>query len=347
MQFGQSRKRDILTLLGLTLVGAAAAAWPLDAIAQAPQLPEIGFLSSGSSAEFATFVGAFRQGMSEQRYVDGRDVSIIFRWADGKYDKLQTLANDLVGRKVKLIVASGGLISAQAALKATASIPILFVSGFDPVELGLVASLNRPGRNATGAWVLTTELLPKRLELLHNLGARIGTIGFLVNPKSVTAERDRKAAEEAKQQLRTFNASTEREITAAFELAAQEQVSAFVVTADPFFNTRRHQIVTLAACQGVPVIYPWREYVEAGGLMSYGTELTWGYNLVGRYAGRILGREQAKPGDLPVQLAATFKLVINLDTAKALGLNLEDVAPQLISLADETIEKGQVTACPQ
>ena len=350
MQFEQMRRRDILSLLG-----GVAVAWPLGALAQSPQLPEIGFLSSGSACAFNPLVTDYHQGMSEVGYVEGRNVSVAYRWADGHYDRLEALANDLVRRRVKLIVASGGLISAKAAMKATSSIPILFVSGFDPAQLGLVASLNRPGGNATGASLFTTELLPKRLELLHELGSRIRTTGILLNPKSVTAHLDTEdvnaAARKMGYQLRIFEASTEHEIAAAFESAVQEQVSALLVTADPFFNSRRDQIVELAAHQAMPVMYPWREFVDAGGLMSYGAELKWGYHLVGQYAGRILKGE--RPSDLPVQQPTNFKLVINLKTARALGLDIESAAPRLAALADEVIDKehakggsGQVAASP-
>jgi len=339
MQFDPMRRRDILTFLA-----CSAAAWPLGAIAQAPQSPVIAILSSGSSEAFNSFVESFQQGLHEQGYVNGHNVRVISTWADGKYDKLEALANELVQKRVQLIVASGGLISAKAAMKATASIPILFVSGFDPVDVGLVVSLNRPGGNATGVSLFSTELHPKRLELLYQLGVKIDTAGMLLNPKAVSAKIDRQDSEDAARRkgyrLRIFEASTEREITSAFEVAAREQVSAFLVVADPFFNTRRDQIVGLAACHAMPVIYPWREFVDAGGLMSYGPELTWAYRLVGQYAGRILKGE--RPGDLPVQQPANFKLIINLNTAKALGLNLENIAPNLISLADEVIEKEPV-----
>jgi putative tryptophan/tyrosine transport system substrate-binding protein len=326
------RRREFITLLG-----GAAAAWPLDARAQQPRMPVIGFLSSGSPRALPTFVAAFRQGISEQGYVEGRNVWIEYRWAEGHYDELDVLANNLVQRRVTLIAATGGLVSAKAAMKATATIPILFVVGSDPVQLGLLASLSRPGGNATGASVFTTELAPKRLELLHALGSGIRTTAILVNPGSVTADIETSdalaAAQKLAHQLLVLKASTESEIDAAFELATQQQVSALLVSADPFFTGRRNQLVALAARHAMPVMYPWREYVEAGGLMSYGPELSWAYHLIGQYAGRIL--RGAKPSDLPVQLPTRFNFVINLKTAKALGL---DMPPQLLALVDEEIE---------
>ena len=297
----------------------------------------IGFLSTGSSSSIATYVAAFTRGMSELGYVEGRNVAIAYRWAEGKVDQLDTLANDLARRQVKLIAASGGLISAKAAMKATASIPILFVSGFDPVDLGLVTSLKRPGGNATGASLFSTELLPKRLELLYRLGPRIQNVAVLLNQQSVTPDIEAKeavaSAEVKGYQLRLLNASTPGEIEAAFVLAVEQKVSAFLITASPFFSSRSAQIVALAARHGMPVMYPWREYVDAGGLMSYGSGLIWGYDLIGRYAGRILRGEL--PGDLPVQQPTKFDFVINLKTAKALGLTIPET---LLATADTVIE---------
>jgi putative tryptophan/tyrosine transport system substrate-binding protein len=324
-------RRDFITFLG------GAAAWPRSTRAQAPRLAKIGFLSSGSLPAFAPLIAAYHDGMSVLGYVEGRNVFTRYVWADGHYDELDTLAGDLVRSGVNLIVASGGLVSAKAALKATTMIPVLFVVGFDPVELGLVANFNRPGRNATGVSLFTTELLPKRLEMLYELGSRIRTTGFLMNPGSVTADIDAKDAMDAAQrkgyQLRIYQAGNEREIDSALDSAAQQKVSALFITADPFFTSRRDQIVALAARHGIPVMYPFREHVVAGGLMSYGAELTWGYHLVGQYAARILKGE--KPGDLPIQQPTKFNLVINLKTANALGLSL---SPTLLAIADEVIE---------
>jgi putative ABC transport system substrate-binding protein len=287
------------------------------------------------------YIAAFQSGMSELGYVEGRNIAITYRWAEGRSDQLGMLASDLVRSQAKLIVASGGVVSAKAAMRATASTPILFVSGFDPVELGLVASLNRPGGNATGASVFSTELLPKRLELLYGLGSRIQNVAVLLNPESGSTNIEAKEAIAAAQlkgyQLRLFNASTAMEIDAAFALAAEQQVSAFLITGSAFFSIQSSQIVGLAARHAMPVMYPWRQYVDAGGLMSYGTELTWGYQLIGQYAGRILKGE--KPGDLPVQQPTRFNLVLNLKTAKTLGLDIKNTAPQLVTLADDVIEE--------
>ena len=332
MQFDQMRRRDLLTLLS-----GAAAAWPLGANAQAPLVPVIGFLSSASPRAFATLLAAFRQGLGEQGYVEGRNVFVADRWAEGHYDDLDMLANDLVQRQVKLIAATGGAVSAKAAMKATATIPILFVVGTDPVDLGLVTSLSRPSGNATGATVFTTELAPKRLQLLSALGSGNRTTALLVNPASPFVDIETNDAMAAAQkiglQLLVLKASTESEIGPAFVSATRQQVSAILVSADALFTARRDQVVALAARHEMPVMYPWREFVEAGGLMSYGTELTWGYHLIGQYAGRIL--KGAKPSDLPVELPTRFRLVINSKTAKALRL---DMPPQLLALVDEEIE---------
>jgi putative tryptophan/tyrosine transport system substrate-binding protein len=325
------RRREFVAGLGI------AAAWPLGAHAQAPQRTTIGFLSSGSPRAFAPFAAAYYQGMRELGYVEGQNIVTTYAWAEGDYGKLDALANDLVQRQVKLIVASGGLVSARAAIKATATIPIVFISGFDPVEVGLVPNFNRPGGNATGVSLFSTELLPKQLQMLYELGPKIQTIGVLVNPGPTTADRDLKqlteAAQSAGYQLRFFRASTESEIEAAFVAITEQKVSALVIAADPFFNTRRDQIVALAVRHALPVLYPWREYVDAGGLMSYGVELRWGYYVAGQYSARIIGGE--KPGDLPVQQPTRLQLVINLRTARVLGLAMP---PNLLVLADEVIE---------
>jgi putative ABC transport system substrate-binding protein len=325
------KRRTFITLLG------GAAAWPLGAHAQAPQRKTIGFLSSGSPRAFAPFAAAYYQGMRELGYVEGQNIVTTYAWAEGDYGKLDALANDLVRRQVKLMVASGGLVSARAAMKATATIPIVFISGLDPVEVGLVPNFNRPGGNATGVSLFTTELLPKQLQMLHELGPKIQTIGVLMNPGPITADLDVKhlvgAAQSGGYQLRFFRASTESEIEAAFVAITEQKVSALVIAADPFFNIRRDQIVALAAHHAMPVLYPWREYVVAGGLMSYGGELRWGYYVAGQYSARIIGGE--KPGDLPVQQPTRLKLVINLRTARALGLT---VPQNLLVFADEVIE---------
>jgi putative ABC transport system substrate-binding protein len=321
----------------ITLLSGAAVTWPLRLYAQAPNLPTIGFLSTGFSRSFATLLEAFQQGLSERGYIKGRNVVVAEHWAEGNYDRLNRLAGNLVEGQVKLIVASGGLLAAKTAMKATSTIPILFVVGSDPVELGLVASLNRPGGNATGASLFSTDLLPKRLELLSWLIAGRQPIGVLLNPQSVTpeieAEHAKAAAKLKGYEVRLFEANTASEIDAAFKSAAEQRVSAFLVTAAPFFSGQRYRIVELAARYAMPIMYPWREYVDAGGLISYGSELTWGYKLIGEYAGRILKGE--KPSDLPVQQPTRFNLIINSKTAKSLGL---DIPPMLVAIADEVIE---------
>src|SRR5215468_7413172 len=325
------KRRTFIAILG------GGAAWPLGAHAQAPQQTTIGFLSSGSPRAFASFIAAYYQGVGELGYVEGRNIVTTYAWAEGDYGKLDALANDLVRRQVKLVVASGGLVSARAAMKATATIPIVFISGLDPVEVRLVPYFNRPGGNTTGVSLFTTEVLPKQLQMLHELGPKIHTTGVLVNPGTITSDLDAKrlmsAAQGGGYPLRFFRASTESEIEAAFVAITEQKVSALMVAADPFFNTRRDQIVALAAHHAMPVLYPWREYVDAGGLMSYGSELTWAYHLAGQYSARILNG--AKPGDLPVQLPTKYTLVINLRTARALGLT---VPRTLLALADDVIE---------
>jgi putative tryptophan/tyrosine transport system substrate-binding protein len=316
---------------------SAAAMWPACVVAQAPQLPVIGLLSSGSPQGLGGLLAAYRDGLRERGYVEGGNVLMTFRWAEGRYNELEALANDLVLQRVNLIVAQGGLVSARAAMKATTSIPILFVVGFDPAQLGLVKSLNQPGGNATGVSLFTSELLPKQLSLLHELGPRIRSTAFLVNPDAVTAAADiaalAAAAQQKGYQLDVYKARGESEIAAAFQSIGQEQVSALLVAPDPFFISRRDQIVKLAAQFAIPALYPWREYVEASGLMSYGTGLPWAYNLLGHYTSRILGGEKANT--LPVQQPTNFELVINLKTAKALGLTIPET---LLATADEVIQ---------
>jgi putative ABC transport system substrate-binding protein len=324
-------RRGVLTLL------AGAAAWPVAARAQQRALPVVGFLSSGSPRAFAKFIEAFREGLGEQGFVESQNVWIDYRWAEGHYNELGVLASELVRKQVNVIAATGGVVSAQAALKTTKTTPIVFVIGFDPVQLGLVKSINRPGGNATGASVFTTELSGKRLEMLYALAPVIKKVGILANPGSATTELEIKdtinAARRTGHEISVFRASNESEIDAAFASAAAQEVSGLLVSADPLFTTRRVQLVSLAARHGMPAVYPWREYVEAGGLLSYGTELTWAYRQIGVYAGRIL--KGAKPHDLPVVLPTKFELVINLKTAKALSLN---ISPKLLAIADVAIE---------
>jgi putative ABC transport system substrate-binding protein len=324
-------RRYVIALCG------AAALWPLTAAAQQQPLPSIGFLSSGSPRAFEKFTGAFAEGLSGQAFLEGRDVQIDYRWAEGHYDDLEKLASELVHKDVSVIAASGGLVSAQAAIKATSKIPIVFVSGFDPVWLGLVSSLNRPGGNVTGASVYSTELVAKRLELLTQLAPNVHDIAILVNPGSVTTDLEVKLAIQASQRLgrdlQVFKAVNENEIDVAFAAANQAHTGGFLVSADPLFTARRAQIVALAAQNSIPTMYPWREYVDAGGLVSYGAELTWAYRQIGDYAGQIL--KGAKPTDLPVVFPTKFNFIINLKTAKALSLN---VPASLLAISDETIE---------
>jgi putative tryptophan/tyrosine transport system substrate-binding protein len=307
--------------------------------AQQPVVPVIGFLSSASSIapSLEQTPKGFRAGLNEAGYVVGRNVTIELFLANGRYDRLPALADEMVRRQVSLIVAAGGLPSARAAKAATAKIPILFIAGFDPVKLGLVARINRPGGNATGLSIYTTELLAKRLELMRELVPHTSLVALLVNPLSPVAgiETDdmEKVARAKGFRLLALQASGQDEVERAFASAVRDRADALLISADPFFTTRRHQIVALAARHGLPVVYPWQEYTEIGGLMSYGPSLTRAYRDIGLYAGRIL--KGADPGELPVQFPTTFELVINMGTAKALGLTLPET---LLATADEVIQ---------
>jgi len=299
-------------------------------------MPVIGFLNGASPEASAAVVAAFRQGLSEAGYVEGQNLAIEYRWAEGRYDRLPALAADLVGRKVDLIATSGGTPPARAAQNATSTIPIVFVGG-DPIADRLVASLARPGGNLTCMIFMTAEMVPKRLELLSELVPQAGVIALLVNPENPIPEpimRDVQEAARAKGvQLHILKAATESEIDASFASLAQLHGSALVLGPDPFLNSRREQLVTLAARHAVPVIYDFRQNAAAGGLISYGPSLTGTWCQAGSYAARILNG--TKPADLPVQQPTTFELVVNLNTAKALGLT---VPPSILARADEVIE---------
>jgi putative ABC transport system substrate-binding protein len=321
----------------ITLVGGVAATAPLAARAQQLTLPVIGFLNSASPQPWENYVAAFRAGLKEVGYVDGQNVTIEFRWAEGHYDRLPGMAADLVRRMVTVLVATGGEPSVLAAKAATTTIPIVFTSGVDPIRAGFVSSLSRPGGNITGVNLFTSTIESKRLGLLRALVPGVKLIAVLLNPNRQDYARQKKDIEETAhaigQQIHVLSASNQSEIDAAFATATQLRVGAMLVGADPFFNSQRDEIVALAARYAIPAVYEQREHALAGGLMSYGTNLSDGYRQAGVYTGRILKGE--KPGDLPVVQSTKFEFVINLKTAKALGI---EVPPSLSAEADEIIE---------
>jgi len=317
-------------------IAAWGVAWPLAARAQQP-VPVIGFLSSRSPEDSTHLIPAFADGLAEGDYVEGRNLNIEFRWARGRYDLLPSMAAELVSRRVAVLTTAGGEPSALAAKRATSTIPIVFGIGGDPVALGLVESLSRPGGNATGVTLLTNLMEPKRLGLLRELVPGVPLIGVLLNPKFAPASRQLQQVEEAArnidQRILVANASTDEELETAFAALTSEHVGALLVTADPYFDTRRERIVGFAARHRLPAIYQFREYAFAGGLLSYGVSTTDAYRQYGVYTARIL--KGAKPADLPVLQPTRFETVINLKTAKALGVKISD---NLLSLADEVIE---------
>jgi putative ABC transport system substrate-binding protein len=326
------QRRDFITLLG-----GAAAAWPIAARAQQPALPIVGWLGAGSPEAYADKVLAFRKGVSELGFVEGRNVMFTYRWAEGQYDRLPALAADLVRRPVAAILASGGP-AAKAAKEATPTIPIVFLAGYDPVETGLVTSLARPGGNITGWSILDVEVGAKRLGLLRELLPAAARAAVLVNPAnatntSATLESVEPAARALGLQIQLYNASSNQEINAAFSALVRERPDALFVGPDVFFTSRRVQLTHLATRYMVPATYSVREFVEAGGLLSYGANLTDMYRQVGAYTGRIL--KGAKPADLPVVQSTKSELVINLQAARLLGLT---VPPSLLAIADEVIE---------
>jgi len=325
------RRRDFTVLLAGAMGG-----WSSAVRAQQTAMPVIGFLSSGSPGSSTSPLAAFRQGLSEAGYVEGQNLAVEYRWAEGRYDRLSELAADLVSRKVDVIV-TGSTLSARAAKNATSTTPVVFTMVSDPVGAGFVASLPRPGGNLTGFSDIAIELEPKRVELLSELVPQAGVIALLVNPKFPAAERIIEDAREAARakglQLQILKAGTESEIDAAFPSVIQLQAGGLVISTDPFFFNRREQLVSLAARHSVPAIYELREFAAAGGLISYGTSLTAAYRQVGGYVRKILNG--TKPADLPVQQPTTFELVVNLKTAKALGLT---VPPSILARADEVIE---------
>jgi putative ABC transport system substrate-binding protein len=330
MHFNQLKRRKFITLLG------SAVAWPLAARAQQTAMPVIGFLNGTSLEGYGRFLLAFRKGLSETGYTEGLNVRIEYRWAEGNYDMLTAMAADLVRRRVNVIAATTtpANVTAKAA---TTTIPIVFTTSSDPVKLGLVASLSHPGGNVTGAVTLNVEVGPKRLELLHSITPTDGIIGVLINPDRSGAAGQLRALQEAAhalgQEIRVFRAETESDIDATFTQLAEQRAKALFVTTDAFFFSQRDRLIRLADRHAIPTIFDRREFVEAGGLMSYGGSVTDIYHLAGIYTGRILKGE--KPADLPVQQSTKLELMINLKTAKALGIT---VPPNLLASVDEVIE---------
>jgi ABC-type uncharacterized transport system substrate-binding protein len=325
------RRRQVIAVLG------GAAAWPIAGRAQQSEMPVIGFLNSAWPAAWATRVAAFKRGLGEVGYVEGQNVAIEYRWAEGNDDRLPRLAGDLVARGVAVIAATGGGRVARAAKRATAAIPIVFTAGIDPVASGLVATLNRPGGNVTGISLRSSELTAKRLEVLHDLVPTAENIAILVNPGTAVAEFDAASVPVATSRLglrlNVLKAGSESELDRAFTNLGQQRPDALLVSSSPLFESRREQLVELAARHAMPAIFDTRDFVEVGGLVSYGPDYAIAYREAGVYAGRIL--RGAKPADLPVVQLSKIELVINAKTAKALGLA---IPPAILTRADEVIE---------
>ena len=325
------RRRDFITLLG------GVAAWPITARAQGQGVPVVGFLNGGSPEGNATRVAALRKGLGELGFVEGQNLAIESKWAEGQYDRLPALAAELVSHRVAVIAATGGLAATVAAKAATSTIPIVFNMGADSVETGVVASLSRPGGNITGVSFLTTTVAAKMPEVLHEVAPKTDVVAGLVNPTNPTTEGELKVWQEAARmlglQLNTLTARDAREIDAAFEALVQARMGALLIQGESFFNARIKQLVALTVRHAIPAIYPGREFVDAGGLLSYGASIPDAYRITGAYIGRILKGE--KPGDLPVQQSTKIELIVNLTTAKAIGLTLPLT---LLARADEVIE---------
>jgi putative ABC transport system substrate-binding protein len=325
------KRREFIAGLG------GAAAWPVMARAQQPAMPTIGFMSGRSQADSDYLVAAFRQGLTEAGFTEGINVTIVFRWANGQYERLPGLAAELVGRPVAVLVGVGGDLSARAAKQATSTIPVVFGMGDDPVKAGLVDSFNRPGGNVTGFTLWTNRLETKRLGLLHELTPGVALVGTLLNPQFPAAPAQLQEIEGAarvlNQKILVMNVSNDDQLTAAFDGFLQKQIGALQVAADPFFDTRQRRIIEFAAQNRIPAIYQFREFAVSGGLISYGPRITDLYTQAGRYAGRIL--RGTGPSDLPVVQPTTFEMVVNLNTARALGLAIPN---SIQLLADEVIE---------
>jgi putative ABC transport system substrate-binding protein len=326
------RRREFITLLG-----GAAAAWPLAARAQQPAMPVIGFLNGGSPAAFAELVSAFRRGLQDTGYIEGQNVSIEYRWAEGHYERLSALAGDLVNRRVAVIASTGGPDVVEAASATTSSVPIVFLGSDSALKKGLSTSLNRPSGNITGVAMSATALLSKCLQFLDELTAKDKAIGVLLNPNSSTTADDKEEIQAAARQIgRTIfivTAANESAIDTVFATLAERQAGGLVVQGDILFTNRRADMIARAARQAIPAIYVWSEFTAAGGLIAYGNSLAEGYAQVGNYTGRIL--HGAKPADLPIMQPTRYRFTINLNTAKALGLT---IPASLLILADEVIE---------